>query len=140
MDKNLKLSITEDINAPVSKVWQALTDKSTIKKFMWGTDASSDWKKGSSITFEGVYEGKSYHEKGEILEIEKERLMKYTYLSAGNDDKPENYAIITYKLSGSNGHTKMTVIQEGAKDQKALDHSKDGWKSIVGNLKKIVES
>jgi uncharacterized protein YndB with AHSA1/START domain len=65
--------------------------------------------------------------------------MKYTYLSSGNDDKPENYAIITYRLSGNNGTTQMSVTQEGAKNQEALEHSKDGWKSILGNLKKLLE-
>jgi uncharacterized protein YndB with AHSA1/START domain len=140
MDKKLKLTISEEIKAPINKVWKALTDKETIKKFMWGTNASSDFKQGSPITFEGVHEGKAYHEKGTILEIEKDSLMKYTYLTAGVEDKPENYAIITYHLSGTNGQTKMTVTQEGAKDQNALEHSKEGWKSILGNLKKIVES
>jgi uncharacterized protein YndB with AHSA1/START domain len=140
MDKNLKLTISEEMKAPAGKVWKALTDKETIKKFMWGTNASSDFKPGSPITFEGVYEGKEYHEKGTILEIEKDRLMKYTYLTAGIEDKPENYSIITYQLSGTNGQTKMTVTQEGAKDQNSLEHSKEGWKMILGSLKKIVEA
>ena len=139
MDKNLKLTETVSINAPTSEVWGALTDSATIQKFMWGTHATSEWKKGSPLTFEGEWEGKAYKEKGTILEIEREKLMKYTYLSSGNDDKPENYAIITYRLSGNNGTTQMSVTQEGAKNQEALEHSKDGWKTILGNLKKLLE-
>ena len=139
MDRNLKLTETISINAPGAEVWKALTDSATIEKFMWGTHASSDWKKGSPLTFEGEWEGKPYKEKGTILEIEKEKLMKYTYLISGIEDKPENYAIITYRLSGSNGKTDMSVTQEGAKDQESLEHSKQGWKSILGNLKKILE-
>lgn len=139
MDKNLKLTETVTINAPTSEVWSALTDSATIQKFMWGTHATSEWKKGSPLTFEGEWEGKAYREKGIILEIEREKLMKYTYLSSGIDDKPENYAIVTYRLSGNNGTTQMSVTQEGAKNQESLDHSKDGWKSILGNLKKLLE-
>lgn len=127
------------IEAPVARVWKALTDPVTIEKFMWGTHAASEWKAGTPITFEGVYEGKPYREKGMILEIEKEKLMKYTYLSGGMEDRPDNYAIITYRLSSQNGQTAMSVTQEGARDQKALDHSKEGWRSILGNLKKILE-
>ncbi len=140
MDRKLILTVSENIDAHVATVWRALTDPETIKTFMWGTNAKSDWKKGSPLTFEGVWEGKPYHEKGTILEIEKDRFMKYTYLSAGLEDKAENYAVITYELSPENGKTRMTVIQEGARDQKALEHSKEGWTSILANLKKVVEN
>ena len=139
MDRKLRLTVTETIDAPAARVWKALTDAETIKEFMWGTNAKSDFRKGSALTFEGVWEGKPYHEKGTILEIEKEKLMKYTYLSAGLEDKPENYAVITYELSATNTQTRMTVTQEGARDEKALEHSREGWKSILGNLKKVVE-
>lgn len=140
MDRNLKITVVENIDAPTSAVWNALTDSETISKFMWGTHAQSDWKVGSPLTFEGVWEGKPYHEKGTILEIQKEKLMKYSYLTAGVDDVPENYAIITYELSAENGKTKMAVTQEGAKDRKSLEHSREGWKSILGNLKNVVEN
>ena len=139
MDRNLKITVEENIDAPTSAVWNALTDSETISKFMWGTHAQSDWKVGSPLTFEGVWEGKPYHEKGTILEAEKDRLIKYTYLSAGLDDKPENYAVITYRLSGSNGKTTLAVTQEGANDQNALEHSKEGWRSMLTTLKEIVE-
>lgn len=139
MDKKLKLTETVTINASRDKVWHALTDRDTIEKFMWGTHATSDWKVGSPITFEGIYQGKPYHDKGIILEIEKGKRMKYSYLPGSMEDKPENYAIITYEIGAENGATKMTVTQEGAKDQQALEHSIQGWRSILGNLKKEVE-
>jgi len=139
MDRNLKLTLSEDINVPAATVWEALTDRETIRKFMWGTHATSDWKEGSTLTFEGEWQGKSYHEKGIILGIEKGKLMRYTYLSTGFEDKPENYAIITYQLSGGDEKTTLTVTQEGAKDEEALQHSKEGWRSMLGNLKNILE-
>jgi uncharacterized protein YndB with AHSA1/START domain len=139
MNRNLKLTVSENIDAPAAVVWNALTDSETISKFMWGTHAKSDWKVGSPLTFEGVWEGKAYHEKGTILEIQKDKLMKYSYLTAGIEDVPENYSIITYQLSSDNGTTKMTVTQEGATDEKSLEHSKQGWTSILGNLKNVVE-
>ena len=57
------------IHAPVNRVWQALTDPALIKQYLFGTDTISDWKKGSSITWSGVYEGKSYRDKGTIVDI-----------------------------------------------------------------------
>ena len=87
------LEITVTINAPKSKVWDALTNPAQIKKYMFGTDASSDWKVGSPITFRGVWEGKPYEDKGTILEMMKEKILKYNYWSnfSGDRDEPSNY-------------------------------------------------
>ena len=60
MANKLSVKVSRDINAPVSKVWQALTDPALIKQYLFGTETKSDWKKGSSITYTGVWEGKSY--------------------------------------------------------------------------------
>lgn len=55
------------------------------------------------------------------------------------EDEPENYSIITYQLSGDRYTTTISVTREGAKDEKGLEHSKQGWRSILGNLKKVAE-
>lgn len=139
MDKNLKLMEAVVIKASPAVVWKALTDAATVEKFMWGTHASSDWKVGSPVIFEGVYQGKPYRDKGMILESENEKRIKYTFLSGANEDKPENYAVITYTLLARDNETSLTVTQEGANDDKALEHSRQGWKSILGKLKEILE-
>jgi len=140
MDRNLKLTVTETIHADRSKVWNALTDRATIEKFMWGTHATSDWKKGSPLIFEGEYQGKQYREKGTILDALPEKMLRYTYLSSGLADVPENYAIITYELRGEgNGTTSLNVTQEGATNEKALEHSREGWRNMLGTLKQLLE-
>jgi uncharacterized protein YndB with AHSA1/START domain len=139
MDRNLKLAVTETIAKPASAVWHALTDKDLIREYMWGTHASSDWKEGSTITFEGVWEGTPYVETGLILKIEKEKLIKYSYLTMGSEDLPENRAVITYELHEKGDSTTLTVTQEGAKDQEALERSKEGWAYLLTGLKKVVE-
>lgn len=139
MDKNLKLTESVMIQSSPAAVWRALTDPATIERFMWGTHATSDWNIGSPVTFEGVYQGKPYQDKGVILESEKEKRLKYTFLSGTNEDRPENYSVITYTLSGGGNETLMTVTQEGANDEKALEHSRQGWNSILKNLKALLE-
>ncbi len=62
------------INAPVNKIWQALTDPAQIKEYLFGTNTVSDWKKGSPITYEGELEGKKYQDKGTIIDIIPEKL------------------------------------------------------------------
>ena len=140
INHDLKLEISEKFDTGVTEVWNALTDKESIKKYFYGTELNTDWKVGSPIVFKGNWEGQAYEDKGKILDIEKEKLIKYTYLSSfsGLPDLPENYAKITYQLKTENGGTVLTVIQEGFRDEKAYSDSKEGWKMVLTNLKKLL--
>jgi uncharacterized protein YndB with AHSA1/START domain len=137
--KTLKTTI--NFNAPIEKVWQGLTDPAIVKQYFFGTDLSSDFKKGSRITFSGEWEGKKYEDGGTILEIEKPRLLKYTYWSSmsGTEDKPENYNNITYELHESHGITALTLTQDGIKSQEAADHSEHNWISVFDGLKELLK-
>jgi uncharacterized protein YndB with AHSA1/START domain len=57
MHKNLVSKSSVVINAPVDKVWEALTNSSLIKEYLFGTNTITDWKKGSAIYYEGEWEG-----------------------------------------------------------------------------------
>ena len=45
------------INAPASKVWNALVNPEQTKKYMFGCETVSDWQPGSSLLWKGSYEG-----------------------------------------------------------------------------------
>jgi uncharacterized protein YndB with AHSA1/START domain len=138
--ENLSTSIT--INAPAAKVWEALTNPAIVKQYFFGTNVRTDWKKGSPIYWEGEWEGKTYQDKGKILDIEEGRYVKYNYWSSmsGTEDKPENYADITYTLSEEGGKTVLVVTQENIKNQEAKEHSEQNWQSVFGKMKEMVEN
>jgi uncharacterized protein YndB with AHSA1/START domain len=140
--ENLNLSTTITINAPAAKVWKALTDPSIVKQYFFGTNLKSDWKEGSPIVFEGEWEGKTYQDKGTILEIDPGRFVKYNYWSSmsGTEDKPENYAVISYELSGSDEETVLTITQDHIKTQESKEHSEHNWNMVFGKMKEMVES
>jgi uncharacterized protein YndB with AHSA1/START domain len=140
--ENLNLSTTITINAPAAKVWKALTDPSIVKQYFFGTNLKSDWKEGSPIVFEGEWEGKTYQDKGTILEIDPGRFVKYNYWSSmsGTEDKPENYAVISYELSGSDEETVLTITQDHIKTQESKEHSEQNWNMVFGKMKEMVES
>lgn len=142
MDKSLIASESIIIKAPATKVWDALTNPESIKKYLFGTEAISDWKKGSALTFKGVWKDKPYEDKGTILEIEPEKVLKYNYWSpfTGSEDKPENYIILTFVLEPNGDETKLTLTQEGAASKDGLDHSMKNWKSVLENIKKLLEA
>jgi uncharacterized protein YndB with AHSA1/START domain len=129
------------INAPVSKVWDALTNPELIKKYLFGTEATTDWKKGSPITFRGEWEGKKYEDKGRILDIQKEKFIRYTYWSSmsGKEDKPENYSVVSYELQPVNNGTELTIVQDGNETEKSRDHSESNWGYVLENMKKMLE-
>ncbi len=137
--KTLKTSI--DFKAPIAEVWKGLTDPAIVKQYFFGTNLKSDLKVGSPITFSGEWDGKTYEDKGVILDANPPQLLKYTYWSSmsGTEDKPENYADITYVLHEANGTTTLTITQNGVKSQEAADHSEQNWQSVFGGLKKLIE-
>ncbi len=135
-----KVSIT--IDAPASSVWEALTNPTLIKQYFFETDAISDWKVGSPLTFEGEWEGKLYQDKGMILAKKTNKLLRYSYWSSmsGIEDKPENFITVTYELSEKGGTTILTVTQENIPDQKMKQHSEENWKKVLANLKNLLEN
>ena len=138
---NLTLNTSLDINAPAAKVWKALTDAAIVKQYFFGTNVISDWKKGSPIIWEGEWEGKTYRDKSVILDIDPGKFVKYNYWSSmsGTEDKPENYADISYTLREKDGKTNLTITQDNIKDEKSKEHSERNWQSVFGKMKEMIE-
>ncbi len=141
MEKELLLKTSVTINAPKANVWDAFTNPEQIKKYLFGTEAVSDWKVGSTLVFKGVWDGKAYEDKGYILELEKEKKFKYSYWSSfsGTEDIAENYSHVTYEISEEGGKTLFILTQDGFKTKEAMEHSEKNWQAIFESLKTILE-
>ena len=135
-------TVETDIRAPRSKVWRALTDPDEIEKYMFGSRVETDWKPGSRITWKGEYEGKKYEDKGEVLEVERERRLKLTHFSptSGEEDVPENYHTLVYELEESDGKTHVSLSQDNNKSEEAAEHSRANWDKMLSGLKEVVEA
>lgn len=129
------------IEAPVARVWEALTDPKIIKQYFFGTNTVTDWKVGGPIQFKGLYEGKAYEDKGTVLAFEPEELIRYTYWSSmsGVEDKPENYVTITYRLFEEKDKVHLQITQENVPDEETKQHSEDNWKKVLSSLKSLLE-
>ena len=134
-------NVSIDIDAPKSKVWDALTNPEQIKKYLFGTQTSSDWKVGSPITFRGEWEGKAYEDKGTILQIEPEKILKYSYWSSMSNtkDEPDNYQIMTYVLESAGVKTRLSILQESCPSEEARKHSESNWKYVLETMKAMLE-
>ena len=142
MKETLNAKVSVSINAAPSKVWKAITTPASIKKYLMGTDVSTDWKEGSPINYTGEYNGKKYHDKGVIKKIEPEKIFQSTYWSSmgGKEDKPENYNLVTYNLSEKDGKTVLTLTQDNVGSEKEKEHVTGNWKAVLKKLKEIAEN
>ena len=142
MGNKLTAETSITINAGSSKVWEALTKPELIKKYLMGTNVTSEWKEGSAITYAGEYQGKTYSDKGVIRKIEKEKILQSTYWSSmgGKEDRPENYNLVTYKLSHKDGKTVVMLTQNNVNSENEKKHVSENWKMALQKLKEVAES
>jgi uncharacterized protein YndB with AHSA1/START domain len=141
MNKTFTSKSTIAINAPASKVWDALTKPELIKQYLFGTEVTTDWRVGSPITYKGEWEGKTYEDKGKVLQIEKGKLLVSTFWSSLSAlaDIPENYKTVRYELSADNKGTRLTITQDNNNSQEEADHSGQNWKMVLEGIKKLIE-
>jgi uncharacterized protein YndB with AHSA1/START domain len=139
------------INAPITKVWDALVNPEQTKKYMFGCETVSDWKKGSPLLWRMEYEGKDLVAvKGTIVDIQPGKLLAYTTIDPNNpemQDVPENYLTVTYNLKEEDGQTVLTVTQgdyntvsDGEKRYKETYNNGEGWNPILVEIKKLLET
>ncbi len=138
-DQIAKAAVT--IDAPAARVWQALVDPDAIRQYMFGTNVTTDWREGSPIVWKGEWQGKSYEDKGVLLEVKPERTLKYSHFSplSGLPDKPENYHTVTIELSGKGDRTEVALSQDNNPTEEAREHSQENWEKMLAGLKKHLE-
>ena len=138
---SLVVSHSVTVNPSSESMWEALTDPEKIKVYLFGTEIIIDWNVGSPISFQGNYEGQTYQHNGNILEVEKNKTLKYNYWSSFSvlKDKPESYAVVKYKLEKNNGQIVFTWKQEGFANEAGKCHSGNGLKIMLDQIKEIAE-
>lgn len=132
---------TITIEAAASRVWSVLTDPGAIKEFMFGADVETDWAVGGPIVWRGVWDGKAYEDRGNVLEFEPGRRLVVTHFSplSGQEDAPESYHTLTWTLEDRSGTTEFTLSQDNNASAEEAEHSKGMWDSLVKSVKAIAE-
>lgn len=135
------LNKTININAPVSKVWNTLTNPDFMKEWLYGTKVIYNPKAGVPILFTGNWQGTEYKDKGTILKFETEKIFQYNYWSSfsGLPDSTENYSIITFELTENDNITELSLTQSNFATQTSYEHSDKNWDPALELIKKISE-
>ena len=141
-DRGKVATATTTIDAPISKVWDAITNPDMIKEYMFGTEVVSEWKEGSSIVWRGTWKEKPYEDKGVILKIEPEEMLQYTHFSplSGAEDLPENYHTLTYRLTKKDDKTAVSLSQDKNSSEEELKEAQKMWETMLASLKKVLEA
>ncbi|MEO8231559.1 MAG: SRPBCC domain-containing protein [Ignavibacteriota bacterium] len=125
------------INAPVAKVWKALTDPDKIEQWMMMPNNFKP-QLNSDFIFNAEMDGNHFDIKCKVLEISENKKLVYSWSAPFF----EGNTIVSIQLSGNDGKTELTLIHSGfAENQKEVqeNHSK-GWDMrFVAKLKEAVE-
>lgn len=141
MEKQLVARASITVKASPATVWAALTTPAIIKQYFFGSDIVTDWAVGSPIFYRGVWQGKAYEDKGEILKYAPEKLLVTSHWSplSGVPDTPDYYHTVSYALSRQGDDTRITLTQDNNASEEEKEHSEQNWKAVLEGLKKIIE-
>jgi uncharacterized protein YndB with AHSA1/START domain len=139
----MKVTKSIQINAPIEKVWDALTNPDVVELYLFGTKVITDWKEESPILFKGNWHGKPFEDKGKVLGVQQNSQLKYSYWSSvlGLADIPENYTVTTYTLRNLGHAITVVVMQENLESQptQVQEYAEKYWEDLLQSLKKIAE-
>jgi len=134
---------TIHINAPTSKVWDALTNPELMKKWMSETkiDIITDWEVGNPIVIRGTLNGKNFENNGTVLQFELEKILQYNYLSSLSrlPDKPENYSVLEFRLTPMENQTTLTLALSNFPTETIYKHLAFYWNVTLEILKRMIE-
>ena len=127
-------------NAPVGRVWKALTDVDQIRQ--WYFDLKQ-FKPEVGFEFEFVvdHEGNKYHHLCRITEVVLEKKLAYTWRYKGDPGD----SLVTFELFADGDKTRLKLTHQGIETfpktpAYARKNFEAGWTEIIGSsLKQFVE-
>jgi uncharacterized protein YndB with AHSA1/START domain len=140
MVKDLVVTRSIVLNASVERVWEALTHPGMTRNYMFGCAVTSEWKKGSDISWKGIHNGEEIFQRGEILEIVPGRLLRYTTLDPTVEEEP---VYITYELKpvGEFQTELLTSLENFSGDEVRAENAALIWDTeVLPKLKAFVET
>ncbi len=129
------------INAPAAQVWKALTAPELVKLWQYGSVLQTDWRPGSSIRFRTEWQDKVFEQWGTVLDFKPNERIRYSLFAPRPDleDKPENYFVMNYLLTESEGQTKLQIIQEDGRPGAMQEAPQGDENPVLQLLKEVAE-
>ncbi|NOU18052.1 MAG: SRPBCC domain-containing protein [Bacteroidales bacterium] len=138
----IKSISTISLNAPVNKIWDALTKPELVKQWQYGSDLITDWKVGSGIRFRSEWEGQIFEQWGKILEVTPYKLIRYSLFAPRPDleDIPANNFVMNYILTEEKNSIRLDIVQEDSRPGAVQEAPQGEENPVMGALKALIES
>jgi uncharacterized protein YndB with AHSA1/START domain len=128
--------IERTYNAPVERVWKAITDKDEMKQ--WYFDLKEfKAEPGFRFEFDGGDGQKIFHHICVVTEVVVNRKLAYTWRYDGQ----EGDSLVTFELFAEGARTRVKLTHDGLESfpplaEFARNNFVEGWTDIIGNLLK----
>lgn len=130
------------VNAPVEKVWKALTNKNEMKSWYFEIP-DFELAEGKKFNFYEPGDARKYHHQCEILEIVYNQKLKYSW---AYPEFSNEKTVVTWEISTEDNGTLIKLTHEGIENFQDLGESFsrnsfiEGWNGIIGkSLKAYLE-
>ena len=138
--KTKPIVIEKTFDAPVEKVWKALTDKNEMKH--WYFDVKSFKPEvGFEFVFDAGEQGRTFRHLCKVTDVVINRKLAYTWRYEGHPGT----SLVTFELFPEGTNTRLKLTHEGLESFPAIsDFAKEnfvaGWTSIINTqLKEFLE-
>ena len=139
--RNEPFVIERIYNAPIEKVWQAITNKNAMKQWYFEIEKFEP-EVGFEFLFYGENEGRKYTHHCKIKEVIFQKKLSYSWQYEGY----EGDSLVTFELFDEGSSTRLRLTHEGLEifPINNTDFAKEsfaaGWTYIIGkSLKEFAE-
>ena len=117
-----------DIDAPPERLFEILTRPENLKRYI-GENPVVELEVGGNYSFGWEDDGPQ-----KILEIEKNRKLSYSWEYPNEPD-----TVVTWKLEGSGGKTRLTLVHSGFAPDRNMEDYQIGWLHFLNRMKFLAE-
>jgi uncharacterized protein YndB with AHSA1/START domain len=133
------------INAPVSRVWAALTEAEHVGSWFGDAGAEVDLRPGGALIIRWQEHG-AFHTTIERVEPERFFSWRWTY-TAGQEPRADNSTLVEFSLTPEGAGTRLRVVESGfqqldmpdAQRAKRFRENTQGWQEEIDELRDYVE-
>jgi uncharacterized protein YndB with AHSA1/START domain len=127
------------IKTSPQRLWEAIIDEETRRKYNFGVGVASDWTEGSR--YESVHPGAGITiAEGENLEVDPPRRLVQSFTALWSDDvKSEGTSTVTWEIEQVEDSCRLTVTHADLREN-ANDELYGGWPMILSGLKTLLET
>ena len=132
--------IERTFNAPIAKVWRAITDVDQMRKWYFDLKEFKP-EVGFEFEFSVEHEGMTYHHLCRVTEVVPEKKIAYTWRYKGEPGD----SLVTLELFAEGDNTRVKLTHTGIETfpktpAYARKNFESGWTAIIGTeLKQFVE-